>query len=474
MKKGLFNRRIPTIVAILILIIVIGISTLLIQQGIFYVGKAAPDTEPQNFSITNITDSSFTAVFTTNAQADAALSVNNAATGNTLTLDDRDKKTGIQNKYFSHHITVPNLTSNTTYIFKLIVSGKQYTNSSYTTKTGQAITAPPPAQNPLFGKVLLPDGSYASDSIVIAVTGSSQKISAVTNDNGEFILPTNSLRNKESNEYISLQDASNFILNFFRQTMKTTVTASFLVAQNLPPVTLSQQYIFTPNDEASSTQSSQLNFSFSKSTDNVLSITVPKKGETFTDLQPLFKGTAIPNSTVSVSVKNNFSKQIVADVDGSWSYRPETAFDPGKYTLTASSININGDIIDASSNFSIFPQGSQILADQLLPTTRPTIQPTNTPTPTPTPTATPTNTPTPTQVIQPTLPLTTITNTPTPIPTVKISPTLTATPTTKPTIFSTPTKLPPIAKPGGTGETMVLTGFSIILITAGIALLFAL
>lgn len=476
MKKGLFNRRIPTVVAILILVSVIGISTILVQQGIFYVGKAAPDTEPQNFSITNISDSSFTTVFTTNGQVEVALNINNAATGKTLILDDRDKKTGVQNKYFSHHITVPNLTSDTTYKFTLLVAGKEYTNTNYVIKTGKTIVTPPPVQNPLFGKVLLPDGAAAVDSIVVAQTNQSQKVSAVTDNKGEFILPTNSLRGKDNADYFLLQNTSNFTLSVFRQTMRATVVASFSVAQNLPPITLLQQYVFTPTNETSSTQSSQLNFSYQKSSNNILSITVPKKGETFTDLRPLFKGTSIPNSTVTLTVKNNFTQEIVTSVDGSWSYRPIDTFEPGKYTLTASSTDANDSAVNISSNFSVFPQGSQIMADQLLPTTRPTIQPTSTPTPTNTPTPTPTRTPTPTTPIQLSPSPTSIAASPTALPTATSTPTSTATPTPtiQPTIFSTPTKLPPIANPGGTGETVALTAFSVILIIAGIGLLFAL
>ncbi|MDO8270141.1 MAG: hypothetical protein Q7T54_05745, partial [Candidatus Levybacteria bacterium] len=173
MKKGLFNRRIPTVIALVILTVIVGISTLLIQSGVFYVGKAAPDTQPQNFAITNITDTSFTATFTTTGLVDAVLSINSASTGNSITLDDRDKKTGAQNKYYSHHITVPNLSVETTYIFKLIVGGKEYQGSNYTARTAKTITSAPPSQNPLFGRVLLPDGSTGTDSIVIAKTDQS-------------------------------------------------------------------------------------------------------------------------------------------------------------------------------------------------------------------------------------------------------------------------------------------------------------
>lgn len=482
MKKGLFNRRIPTTIALLVLVAIIGVSTFLIQQGIFYVGKAAPDTQPQNLMLTNVTDTSFTVVFTTNGLTDVVLNINDTKTGSSLILDDRDKKTGAQNKYFSHHISVPNLTPDKTYVFKLIISGKEYIDPLYSVKTGQPISSQPPTQNPIFGKVLLPDGTAASDSVVIVKTDQSENISAVTDNNGEFILPTNSLRNKESTNYVTLQTDSMLTIAVFRQTMSATVKSTFAVAQNLPPITLLQQYMFTQSSETSSTQSSQLNISLPKSSGKTLSIIVPKPGETFTDLRPIFKGTSIPNSTVNISIKNVINKQFLSNSDGSWSLRPDAEFAPGKYNIVATSSDINGNPTTESSNFAIFPQGSQIAADQLLPTTSPTPtkapKPTATSTPNPTPTAIPTATPTtttnsPTPTINnpsPTslTPTITITDTPTP----KIEPT--ATPTLRPTLFFTPTKLPPIAKPGATQETIALTSFSVILIIAGITLLIAL
>jgi hypothetical protein len=476
MKQGLFNKRMPTLLALLVLIAVIGVSTFLIQRGIFYVGKAAPDTQPQNFAVTNVTDTSFTVLFTTSGLVDAVLNINDAKTGGSIILDDRDKKTGAQNKYFSHHITVPNLTPNTTYIFKLLVGGNQYTNPSYAIKTGQPIATSPPAQNPLFGKVLLPEGSIGTDSIVVATTDNSQKISAITDSRGEFILPTNSLRDPLSSKYTVVQNNSVFTINVFRQNMEATVKASFSVAQNLPPITLLQQYIFTTESEKLSTQSSKLSVPIPSQKSTPLSIVSPSSNEIFTDTKPLFNGTALPNSNVILSVKNGFSVQIVARVDGSWTYRYDLGFDPGKYTLSASSIDSSGNSLSVSKTFSVLPQGSQIVSNQLLPTTSPTLPPTQTPTPTSTPTPTKTPTPSPTVQVAPT-PTGQASTTPSPTvstPTPTVAATITPTATLQPTVFYTPTKLPPIAKPGGVQNSIILTFVSIILIVAGTALLFAL
>lgn len=475
MKKGLFNRRIPTLFALLVLIAVIGVSTILIQRGIFYIGKAAPDSQPQNFSITNITDTSFTAVFTTNGQVEAVLSINDAKTASTIILDDRDKKTGTQSKYYSHHISVPNLTPNTTYTFKLIVGSKEYTNSSYSAKTGQTISTPPPAQNPLFGKVLLPDGSNGADTILIAKSDTTNVVSAVTDSKGEFILPTNSIRNLTFDNYITLSNDTIFTITFFRQTMKASATASFLAAQNLPPVTLLQQYVFNPPTETPSTQSSQLSVTQQLTQGQAVQIIRPKQNESFIDQRPNFTGTSYPNSSLTLTIPGTAQQQLLVGADGSWSFQPTLGFPQGKHTVTISTNDSENPKVTLTRTFSIFPQGSQVV-ESATPSASPTTKPTATPTPTATPKPSPTPTATPTKATASVTPSQNPTPSQAPITPTVTQPTATPTslPTIQPTAYYTPTKLPPIAKPGGSENTFILTGISVVLIVAGTVLLFAL
>ena len=467
MKKGVFDRRIPTIMALIFLAIVVGISTLLIQNGIFYVGKAAPDTQPQNFSLSNVTDTSFTTLFTTTGQVDAVLSIKDSQTGNSLTLDDRDKKNGGQGKYFSHHITVPNLTPNTTYTFRLIVGGKEYSSSSYTVKTGQTITTPPPDQKPLFGKVLLPDGSFGNDSIVIIKTDQSEQMSSITDDKGEFILPTNSLRNISSSAYISLEDSTIITVSIYRQQMSSKVTSNYRDAQNLPPITLQQQYTFTNTGESAATGSSQFDFTQPQPVGKTVDILSPKQGEEFVDQRPQFRGTSYPNSSIGLLIPGVAEEQILAKADGSWSFRTPENIPQGIHTITITATDASNKAINVTKRFTIFALGSQIV-ESATPSATPSIKPTATPTksqPTPTttprPTTLPTLAPTPTGIAS---------SSPTLTPTLTLTPTVTP----LPTIYFTPTKTPPIKAPGAAENTLALTGISLVLIIAGIGLLFVL
>ena len=57
MKRGIWSKRIPTILALFILFGSIWVTSFLIQTGVIFVGRASPDRIPQNVKISNITDS---------------------------------------------------------------------------------------------------------------------------------------------------------------------------------------------------------------------------------------------------------------------------------------------------------------------------------------------------------------------------------------------------------------------------------
>jgi hypothetical protein len=467
MKNGLFNKRIPTLLVILTLIVVIVISTVLIQSGIFYVGRASQDGIPRNFLITNVSDSTFTAVFTTTAQSEAVVILIGAATGNVVTLDDRDKKSGVKNKYYSHHITVHNLKPNTKYLFKLLSLGKEYQSTEYFAITGPEIATDPPAQNPLFGKVLMPDGSTASDTIVTAKTSTSSLASAVTNNKGEFILPTNSLRTSDAKTYNLLTNSDLFLINLYRIDLKAHVSSTFLLAQNLPVVTLSQEYSFSENNSEKTVEENKFNFTQETLTGKTVDIVVPEEGEAFADTKPQFSGTSYPNSNVTVTISGQAPAQVTANASGVWKYTP-LGIAQGNQKISISVIDNKQQTIEESRNFTIFPSGSQV-TESATPsaTVTPTIKPTAKPTPTPTPTPTSTPTPTPQLTLVPS-PSPTIQVTPTP------TPTITPSPTPLPTIPTTPTPTPSISPPGEMQNTFILSGLSVILIVAGAVLLFAL
>jgi len=468
----IFSHRIPTILAIILLVVAIGISVVLLGKGVFYVGKAAPDPKPQNVMITNISDSSFTVVFVTTQQAESVVSFSQASS-NTIILDDRDKSTGTPQQYYSHHITVPNLLPNKNYNFTILSGGREY--SPFKATTGGVITSSPPSQNPLFGAVLLADGNIGNDVVLTFKTVGGQLSSSVTDTKGTFVLPTNSLRTEALLDYVILSDTSQFEIDAFRADLKSKVTASFLAAQSLPTITLQQAYNFvqTPQEKTASV-SSELTIPVLDSVQRTISVTTPQDNQNFIDDRPLFKGRAFPNAKVEIDIKNFLTTTIVADNGGNWSYRSDNRLSATEHELAIETADNLGKKTRITRKFSIFSSGSQVnqsATPSASPTIRPTIPPTATPTQTTTPTPTPTVTPTTELTITPTTP---VDGSPTPTgsistPSATLAPTTTIAPSGVPGT-ATPTQTPT----GNMRSTIFLSVISFVFIAVGTILLFAL
>ncbi len=451
------------------LILAIAVTIFLIQQGILTITRAKPSSIPQNIQITNISDSSFTVIFTTELKTSAAIRIPEGETANTIIYDDRDKSKGVQNDYFSHHITIPNLKPKQTYSFVIISEGKEYASpAEYLITTGPAIDSPPPSQNPLYGKLLLPDGSMGVDTIVTAKSNDSQVISSITNDSGNYIIPTNSLKTANLSEYQILDASTQIFLSFFREKYTAKITTDFELGQNLPVITLNQAYAFLPQTDSLESQPSEGFDSIDEPSETSAqpSVISPRTGQSFIDQRPTFSGTGGANRKVIISIPSaNISSSVNISSQGRWTFRSETELSQGEHTVIFTIQDENGINIVISRSFSIFPSGSQV-AQSATPSATPIFTPTPTQSePTPT-TASPTPTIemsiTPTISVEPTIsPTEGLTPTPT-----EITPT--------PTFIPTSSPLPPIDKPGDMSSTTLLAVFSIILIIAGAAIFFAL
>lgn len=463
MKKGLWNKRIPTILAFLVLSISIWVTSFLIQTGVIFVGRATPDKTPQNISISNITDTSFTVTFTTNDRTLAGLSVEEGNAPPFAVFDDRTKKTGQQIEFYSHVITISDLKPKTTYDFSIISDGDTYLdgNKKFEVTTGAIMSQDPPKQNPITGKVLLSDGNPGQDSIIQLEIEGAQLSTSVTKEDGTFIIPTNSLRDSAFDKFFVLDANQEITINILKQDLKSTLKTLFKDAESIPPITLQKNYDFTKiEEEEISTLSSQLKAPTPRVGFGDVQLLTPKPSESFIDSRPLFRGTAVPNQTVKITIESNSIKaEIKADNNGVWSFRPVSPLTPGEHTITIETTDRFGILRTISQRFVVFASGSQV-AESATPSATPSI----------------TNTPTPTQPPSPTVsvsPQVTVTQTPTNIPTSIPIQTPTGIASLSPTLI--PTNIPIITPPApGSSTSLVLTVISVLLIFAGSALLFLL
>ena len=455
MKQNIWNKKIPTLLGIFVIILSIVFTTFLVKGGNLFQISAGPGSEPKNIQISNISDTSFTVSYTTDESVIGTITYGiSPATLDQIVLDDRDQVTQSVNKYKAHSITVNSFKPSTDYYFSITSETDVVLNNNepFTVKTGDTISANPPSQLPLTGKVISPDSSQLTEGLVYVSINGAQKISTYLKNDGNYTLPLNNLRNDSLNGYFELNE--NTIINIEVTSGELSSFISVLPDQisPVPVITLSKNYDFSSTDNESSPsgglQDEKLPILDSGIRTKDVTISNPETNEAFTDDQPRFNGTAVPNEVVEIEIHSdeNIKTQVTADAIGRWNFRPDKPLSPGEHTITITTKDKNGLIKTITEKFTVYAQGSQVNQSA---TPSGTLTPTKTPTPTVKPTSSPTKTPTPT-------------NKP------SSSPTLVLSPTQIPTISAYPT-LPPTGNPfaifAGIGMlAMSATGIALFLI----------
>lgn len=398
MKNNFWNKKIPTLLGVILIAIGIGVTTFLVQQGRLFSIKASPSQQPKDVRVSNITDNSFTISYTTTDKITGAVNYGSSPSFGQSSLDDRDQQSGSVTNYGIHNITIRNLTPSTKYYFTIISGKDTYMNNSspFEVTTGTAIQDQPIAQDPMTGKVILPNGNSPNEAIVYLTTNNSQVISTLIKSDGSFILPLNSLRNSDLSSYFLLNNDSVIKLLAYGDGISSNIMLSLSQIHPVPTITLSSDYDFTNNlSPVASTSANIQSFpsfenSSSSSNNSNPQILTPQKDQGFTDQQPEFKGTAQPNNSVEIIIHSNEQIQTTTktDANGNWTYRPSTSLSPGNHTITIITKDVSGLVKTITQSFIVYAEGTQIqgAAGSPTPTLSPSIKITATSTLTLTPT----------------------------------------------------------------------------------------
>lgn len=431
----------PTVFGLLLLIAGILATSYLVRVGFNIFGFAAPSEDPENIRIANISDTSFSVSYETAGEVVGTLSYGKDQTLGKISLDDRDQKSGIPEKYHAHHFTIRNLQPNSTYYFTIISGDSTFmdNNEPFHIVTGKQIAEKPSQQTPIIGKVITEEGTNVTDALLYLNGPGSQTYSSLIEKDGTYIIPINALRSENLAAYVSFP--SDAILSLLITGLQKTSTVKLRLDQTnpVPLLTLGNTYDFTLTTEPLTNQPEDVDASESASTpsgsfpsspatvdrENTPQIISPERGEAFSDQQPSFEGSGLPNEIVEITIEseNPIKTSVQTDTKGAWSYRPDTPLAPGEHTITIKTKNSNGLVQTLKRTFIVKAEGSQFVEpsvspSQATPTPTKSAQapsPTRSPTPSPTlatttspaPTDVPTETPTPTETTTtpaPTLP----------------------------------------------------------------------
>ncbi len=242
MKKTIWDKRIPTLLGILLIVIGVGVTSFLVNKGVILVGQASPSANPQNVRITNITDNSFTVSYNTDAQVIGSVNYGKDQILGQTALDDRDQQTGSLANHKVHSITVRNLSPTTKYYFSITSGQDKFLNNgtAFEVTTGTSILTPPSEQKPIVGKIVMPEGSAPSEAIVYITTDGSQVISSLVKSDGTYIIPLNSLRTQDLTSYLNFANINILKMLFLGDGLTSNVSLAINQINPVPTVTLSQ------------------------------------------------------------------------------------------------------------------------------------------------------------------------------------------------------------------------------------------
>ena len=435
MKRSLFDRRIPTLLALLLLIGGVGITSYLATTTLRLTSQASPEEKPQNIRVTNVSDTSFTLTYTTSKSVLGTISYGTTQSTQTA-LDDRDQKTGSPKQYTTHSITAIDLTPETNYIFTILSGGSTFLDGEkpFTVKTGKKITDNQTQSATITGSIVNQDGSSPGNVLMYITSKNMQVRSVLSDENGKYILKLANLRTKNLAAPALLE--ADTTLELIALTNTATSRASFLFQDpSVPTITLSQNYDFTLGrtiilpevaSDAGSLSFPVMNVNPIESA--TVSIETPRSDEEFSDLQPKFTGTGAPSESVEITIRSEEQQVTVqTDANGNWVYRPQTPLEPGEHTITVKTKDGKGILREVTRSFIVLTEGSQFTEPSVSP--KASVTPTGSPTPTiPQPTGTPLPTPTTAEIPLEVTPTEILT-----LPTTEPSPTLTPRPSIQPT-----------------------------------------
>jgi len=403
------EKRIPTILAIFVLLMALFVGVFLIQKGQTLFLRAEPGITPDQLKITNITPSSFTVSWITEKKTSGFVKFGETTSMEETAPDDRDQISGSTGSFQTHYVTLKNLKPKTTYFFKIGSGGRFFDNSGkpYEITTATTILGSPPPSDIASGTVIQANGEAAEGAIVYLSLANATPQSALVRSSGTWVIPLNTALDTTLSAFVNY-DRESHVEEIFVQGASLGTATAITTTKNdnpVPEITLGKTYDFRQNASLNSSQKEAetpnppaSKFSFSelpsaKETNNAPQLTIinPKENEKISTQKPEFLGTGPVNQTIQIVIESSpLTGTAKTDSQGNWKFTPPKDLEPGEHTIKI----IFGDKT-VSTKFTVLAAGeSNLPAFTATPsaTLTPTATPSSSRAPTPTLTLSPTST----------------------------------------------------------------------------------
>jgi len=402
--KSTSQVTIPTLLGILFLVLGIVVGVLTIQSRQVFRSRANHGFGPQDVTITNVTDSSFTVSWTTEGE-----SVGSVAWGKSANrIENQTEEAPLS---LIHHISVEGLEPRSTYYFQIFSDQKPYLDNLNPWVVTTAQKLPPPTRSVIAsGVVFNPDKTPATNTVVYLEIDSGPPRSTLTSESGRWIIPISEIRNDSLSSYINIDNQTSIIsVTATNSKLKAEVSFRPRSSNPAPDIILGQNHGFVdlePKDEVFRNpevsfsvqdyespkeilpeEKHELDQSAEIPAELVVEISSVEDGENLKDTLPEFYGTGTPNLEITITIESDpITETLTIDQNGVWEWLPPTKLEDGLHTITVTFIDSNGILQSIRKQFVVSASGDE--SDKIV-TNTPTPSPTKIPLATPTPTETP-------------------------------------------------------------------------------------
>ncbi len=364
-------KKIPTLIAIIVLVIGIGLGIIGVQSARTFRLGASPDAAPTDVRITNITANSFTVSWVTDKKVLGFAKVGRSATVLDQTINGTDSDLKNLNL-----LNVTGLTPQTTYFLKINSDGVDFDNNGI---PWQITTAPALGSSPtnkiVAGTVLLANGQPASKVLIHLSSGGLSPLSTLTSTNGSWVIALNSARNNTLDSYFDFTNPKTLLTVFVQGGSQGISSASIYLeaANQIPTMNLGQTYDFksqavsqssdslpevsldVPPSATDSPSKFQVDSKASLAPQSTVTLDSVKNNEVVTTTTPEFfgKGPAKTEITILVESTNPMTDQVTTDAGGEWNWSPPENLEPGNHTVTLKWTDAGGILRSIVRSFTV-------------------------------------------------------------------------------------------------------------------------
>lgn len=380
-------HKFPTIIGLLLLVGLVGIIIFMAEK---FVRMSQAAVIPKKIQFTNISDTSFTVSWITEAETTGAVSFFSGNNSAQSAFDERDD-TIRMGQYRAHSIVVRGLSPNTLYFVKL--KSKTYTfddhGSPFYVTTGPQLTTESTKLEPSYGTIMTANDQPAGGAIVYLELEGSQLLSTLVSKSGTWIIPLNLIRTKDTKNYLNPSTPAKETIHVIDAAGEGAAVTDTANDAPVPVINIGKSYDFRKRAKIRNLALGETPSVLGESdVSGEVTLSQPRDGALLTTSLPLFTGTGVPGNPVSMvwGITHPAGASVKVDQDGTWRFTPPVRLGEGKQSVTITSNNIQNVPIAITHSFLIFKSGTQVLGDA---TPSATLFPTTTLSPTPIATTTP-------------------------------------------------------------------------------------